>query len=282
MSEFFYYRVRGEVKGPLPREQITSLIRKKRLGRHHELSTDAVTWKRAGEIEGLFEATPSVEYAIPVTVEETSRDAGSSETMGSAASGGDDEWFYTRGRNSLGPITSHDLRTMLATGRLQGSDRVWNQSLADWVPAEDLPQFMGSVLDEPQKTRNSSTGRGAPSSAPFFDVLFGLSSGTSLPADTIHKYPSLARYILITESIHRILFVLSLLCATGWYVFMVAGAITTLKGPLIAGTIFLGIFVLLMTYCILWFIFVAGMAMLEFMRVVIKIEDNTSRESNLS
>lgn len=280
MSESFYYRVRGEVKGPFPREQIISLIRKKRLGRHHELSPDAVTWMRAGEIEGLFEATPSVEYAIPVAEEEIAPEAISLAKTGSAASGGgDDGWYYARGRNTLGPITSHELRAMLATGRLEGSDRVWNQSLADWVPAEDLPQFMGSVRDDPQQTRNSRTSPAAPSAASFFDVLFGLSSGTSLPAQTIHKYPSLARYLLIGESLNRILLVLNLLGATAWYVFLVAEAITRSNASLIVGTMFLGMLALLLAYCLLWFIFVAGMAMLEFMRVVIKIEDNTSRES---
>jgi hypothetical protein len=280
MSENYYYRVRGEVKGPFPREQIISLIRKKRLGRHHELSPDAVTWMRAGEIEGLFEATPSVEYAIPVAEEEGTPEVAASTTTGtSTSSSGDDGWYYARGRNTLGPITSHELRAMLATGRLNGSDRVWNQSLADWVPAEDLPQFMGSVRDEPQRVRNSNIGRTVTASASFFEILFGLSSGSSLPATTAYKYPNLARYLVISESLNRILLVLNLLGATAWYVFLVAEAITRSNALLIVGTMFLGMLALLIAYCLLWFLFVAGMAMLEFMRVVIKIEDNTYRES---
>ncbi|MFN9977057.1 MAG: hypothetical protein ACK58T_44870, partial [Phycisphaerae bacterium] len=56
MSDTFYVRIRGDVKGPLSRELIVSQIRKKRLGRHHELSEDAVTWQRAGDFPGLFES----------------------------------------------------------------------------------------------------------------------------------------------------------------------------------------------------------------------------------
>jgi hypothetical protein len=116
-------------------------------------------------------------------------------------------------------------------------------------------------------------------SASFFEILFGLSSGSSLPATTAYKYPNLARYLVISESLNRILLVLNLLGATAWYVFLVAEAITRSNALLIVGTMFLGMLALLIAYCLLWFLFVAGMAMLEFMRVVIKIEDNTSRES---
>ena len=42
MSDSYYVRVRGEVKGPVARSELVSQIRKKRIGRHHEVSTDAV------------------------------------------------------------------------------------------------------------------------------------------------------------------------------------------------------------------------------------------------
>ena len=52
----YYIRVRGEVKGPWTEAQIQSQIRRKRIGRHHELSTDATNWQRAGDIAELFES----------------------------------------------------------------------------------------------------------------------------------------------------------------------------------------------------------------------------------
>jgi hypothetical protein len=61
MSDSFYIRVRGDIKGPFSRPHLISLIRKKRIGRHHELSVDGTHWQKVGDVEGLFEAiTPKV------------------------------------------------------------------------------------------------------------------------------------------------------------------------------------------------------------------------------
>lgn len=289
MSESFYFRVRGEVKGPFSREQIVSLIRKKRLGRHHELSTDAVIWTRAGEVEGLFESVapvreePEPVYATAVPETDSRQDTvapGRAPSNGSSLDDSDDEWHYAKGRNTLGPISSNELRAMLATGRLLGSDRVWNSSLADWVPAEDLPQFMGSVREDLQRPRSSSALRGGGNSggsSSFFDLVFGLSSGTALPEGTLHKYPNLTRYLQISEGINRIFFVLGLLAVAGGYIFTVAGAFYQDDARFIIGTIVLGFMAMLAGWLLCWFIFIAAMAGLEFVRVFIKIEDNTTR-----
>lgn len=292
MSDSFYFRVRGEVKGPFSREQIVSLIRKKRLGRHHELSTDAVIWTRAGEVEGLFESMapareePEVGYAIAVPEADSKQDtvaAQRSSSNGSSSEDEDDEWHYAKGRNTLGPISSNELRAMLATGRLLGSDRVWNSSLADWLPAEDLPQFMGSVREDSSRPRAATSPRGGGGgggsgggSSSYFDLVFGLSSGTSLPEGSLYKYPSLTRYLQISEGINRIFFVLGLLGTAGWYIFMVAASGFTREGWMVAVTIFVGFAGLLLSWLLLWFIFITAMAGLEFVRVFIKIEDNTS------
>lgn len=290
MSDSFYFRVRGEVKGPFSREQIVSLIRKKRLGRHHELSTDAVIWTRAGEVEGLFESIapareePEVGYATAVPEADSKQDTGAAQRSsfhGSSSEDDDDEWHYAKGRNTLGPISSNELRAMLATGRLLGSDRVWNSSLADWVPAEDLPQFMGSVREDSQRSRGtsgpkSSTGSVNKGSSSYFDIVFGLSSGAALPDGSLYKYPSLTRYLQISEGINRIFFVLGLLGTAGWYIFMVAASGFAREGWIVAVMIFVGFAALLLSWLLLWFFFISAMAALEFVRVLIKIEDNTS------
>ena len=88
MAESLYIRIRGEVKGPWSREQIVALIRKKRLGKHHELSPDAVTWTRAGDFEGLFESTvlsgDDVAYALPASDSEVHQVNDSPEKPSSA------------------------------------------------------------------------------------------------------------------------------------------------------------------------------------------------------
>jgi len=288
MSENFYIRIRGEVKGPLSREQIVSLIRKKRLGKHHEVSPDAVTWSRAGDVEGLFESTvPSrdddVAYALPASDVAEHQANESPEKPSSTATVSDNgSWYYAKGRNSLGPISSQELRTMLATRRLQGSDRVWNETMADWVPAGDLPQFMGSVRDEPERLRQLSTGRNTAARASFIEILFGLSRVDTLPEDSVQKFPNLTRYLLIAESVNRIFLVLAMLAAVGWYIFTVGVTFKTDDPSIIAVAVFLGGLSLAVSLGFAWFIFIAGMAFLEFLRIMIRIEHNTTQTSGTS
>ena len=288
MAESLYIRIRGEVKGPWSREQIVALIRKKRLGKHHELSPDAVTWTRAGDYEGLFESTiPSrdddVAYALPASDSDEQQVNASPDKPVTAPSPTDNgSWYYAKGRNSLGPISSQELRTMLATGRLLGSDRVWNETMADWVPAGDLPQFMGSVRDEPERPRQRSTGRNTSARASFFEILFGLSRVDTLPNDAVDKYPNLTRYLLIAESVNRICLVLAMMGMIGWYIFTVGLTISTDEFSIIAVAIFMGGIILALALGFAWFIFVASMAFLELLRIMIRIELNTSRTSEIS
>lgn len=289
MADTFYFRVRGEVKGPFSREQIIALVRKKRLGRHHELSADGVNWQRAGEIEGLFESSIPEDRTASEPVEEAraaTEDVGGSSTSTASAStpqasGGPDDWFYAKGRNTHGPISSKDLRAMLATGRVLGTDRIWNESLSDWVPAADVPQFMGSIQDDgnpygnPVPERKQYSQRGPRTS--FFDIFFGLSSDTALPDAASQKFPNLCRYLAIGESVFRILFVLQIFVAAGWYAFMMFEAIQTENGRYIAVAFLVGAIALLFMVAVFWFAFLASMAMLEMLKVMIRIEDNTAK-----
>ncbi len=290
MAESLYIRIRGEVKGPWSREQIVALIRKKRLGKHHEVSADAVTWTRAGDFEGLFESTiPSrdddVAYALPASDSDEQQVNASPDKPVTAPSPTDNgSWYYAKGRNSLGPISSQELRTMLATGRLLGSDRVWNETMADWVPAGDLPQFMGSVRDEAERPRQRSTGRNTSARASFYEILFGLSRVDTLPNDAVDKYPNLTRYLLIAESVNRVILVLAMLGLVGFYIFTVGITFNTDDPSIIAiaVAVFLGGLGLTLQLGFAWFIFIAGMAFLELLRIMIRIEHNTSRTSEIS
>ncbi len=55
MAENYYVRIRGKVKGPYTHEKVLQQVRRKRLGRHHEISEDAVSWQKAGTFEEFFE-----------------------------------------------------------------------------------------------------------------------------------------------------------------------------------------------------------------------------------
>ena len=283
MSDRFFFRIRGEVKGPYAREQIQSLIRKKRLGRHHELSEDAVTWQRAGDVPGLFDpvfAEPIPSQIAPAETSassppETSSISTPDSTSAPMSSDSDDEWFYAKGRNTHGPVTARELRALLATGRLLGSERIWTESLSDWVPAEDVPQFMGSVT----QTGTSSTKQSARSQSSgqtgFWATALCLGAAP-LPAASTNRFPNLCRFLEISESIQRILFCLLCVSASGTWVFLVCSRVYYGNFALASGIFLGGLIALLSAILVLWLGFLTSMAMLELMRVQLRIEDNTS------
>lgn len=290
MADNFYFRIRGEVKGPFPREQIVALIRKKRLGRHHEISADAVNWQRAGDIDGLFDAPVSEETPVADVAAEQSqtRNNSGSEFMPEASitqhpsgvpasSGNSDDWFYAKGRNTHGPVSAKDLRAMLATGRVVGSDRIWNESLSDWVPVADVPQFMGSIVDSGAPSLRATDNRQYIPKAGFFDVFLGLAINSSLPKNAATKFPNLCRYLTIAEGVARILFILEILAAIGWFMFLVFISIRTEETPQILAAFFGGGLGLLFSVGFFWFIFIATLAFLELAKVLIRIEDNTTK-----
>ena len=198
-----------------------------------------------GDFDGLFESTApirddDVAYAALASETEVPENASSEKpiTTPSASDGG--SWYYAKGKNSLGPISTQELRTMLATGRLQGSDRVWNETMSDWVPAGDLPQFMGSVRESTQSQRPVRFGQSMAARSSFFEILFGLSRSETLPDDSLYRFPNLTRYLLIAESVNRIALVLSMLGMVGWYIFTVGLTFSTNEISYIASAVFMG------------------------------------------
>lgn len=284
MSDRFYFRIRGEVKGPCAREQILSLIRKKRLGRHHELSEDGVTWQRAGDVPGLFESI----VLEPITDKTVSAEQPSSplpqpiptnanDVPGTIeANDADNDWFYAKGKNTHGPVSSRELRALLATGRLLGSDRIWNESLSDWVPAEDVPQFMGSVAQtstsSPSKKAVANQSQGQTG---FWDIALCLGA-SPVPPGAINRFPNLCRFLEISEFIQRIIFCLLCASASCTYVFVVCSVAYEGDIALAFTAFFGGLIALLSAILVLWLGFLCSMAMLELMRVQLRIEDNTS------
>jgi hypothetical protein len=59
------------------------------------------------------------------------------------------EWFLARvGHETVGPVTSQQLRQMAVQGEVQPADLVWRPGLPKWVPAgqvKGLLQGTGSL-----------------------------------------------------------------------------------------------------------------------------------------
>lgn len=67
----------------------------------------------------------------------------------SAGAAGGDKWYYMSGGKKCGPVDASKLASMITSGSLPESTRVWTQGMANWAPAADTPlmnQAEGPVL----------------------------------------------------------------------------------------------------------------------------------------
>jgi len=274
MSDDYYIRIRGEVKGPLTRQQIATQIRRKRLGRHHELSADAIDWQKAGDMQEFFEPKVTAKERV-VALEAEKKDDERIQSLPdseSSANTVDDEWYYTKGGNKLGPVPASEIQIWLSSGRLKGDDLVWNASFENWIPVADLPQFAAIAVSQERSSPDSLA------RASFWEIFLGTSRAATLPADAVKKYPNLTRYLKIAESSLRIIFVLSLVCIVPFLFFFVTAFFShTDRMTFAAAVLAASVIVCPLSVLVMWLVFITHMAGLEFVRVVIKIEDNSSR-----
>ncbi len=64
MNGRYYFRVRGRRHGPFTAEQLHSLARRGRFGRHFEVSTDGKSWRQAAEFPELFARASDEDEAV--------------------------------------------------------------------------------------------------------------------------------------------------------------------------------------------------------------------------
>lgn len=284
MADAYYIRIRGQVKGPFSVEQLKNQVRRKRVGRHHELSEDGVNWSTADNIAELFEPQVSARRKTQiVTSPEPEADEPEIPTVQPATEEKKkpedaDTWFYSRGEEKLGPVTATDIQQWLISGELSSMDLVWNPTLDDWIRAGDLPQFAAAILEGDEKRAKPSSpyssGSRLRKRASFWEILFGWSASSGMPDDSEDKFPNLVRYLLISESMLRLAFGFGLLIAFGLAGLTIWGGIST-KEPLI---ILLGLGQAILQPLVMWLVFISLMAAMEVVRVLLRIEHNTSKE----
>lgn len=283
MSDEYYIRIRGTVKGPLSRDQIVTQIRRKRLGRHHELSLDAVHWKKAGDMPELFKPLVPTGSNLDFDVDESTADSSTEPEVKHAASGrseADDpkatpvqaEWFYAQNGKQSGPVSETDIRRMVSMGTLAASDLIWSEGFEKWTPAGETSGFAAAFVQPPVRPQQETDFIRDDPQTGFWEVFMGTSRGAALSAKSQQKFPNLTRYLRLTESALRVLFVLFLLCGFAAWLQFVEVAFSaqqwfTFSAGLVAGP--LGVL-------ITWLLFTSALAGLELIRVVIHIEDNSA------
>lgn len=52
------------------------------------------------------------------------------------------QWYYAQNGQQLGPVSGEQLRAMLVSGAVRGTDLVWTDSLPAWTPAGQVPALV--------------------------------------------------------------------------------------------------------------------------------------------
>jgi hypothetical protein len=163
-SQSYYVRRQGRVEGPWPITKLRAEIGLRKLGRHHELSTDGANWQRAGDVEGLFvsvatrkrvgrptpasSASPQVEAARG-DEEEIELELDAQPAVGRAVA-----WHYSVDDRQFGPVGDDEIIFGIEAGRLPLDTLVWREGYADWVTVEEVPELMARIDNS---WRNSAT-----------------------------------------------------------------------------------------------------------------------------
>ena len=54
----------------------------------------------------------------------------------------DPKWFYARGEERFGPVTSQKLKSLAAAGKLQPADLIWKEDMHDWNHPPLMPRLL--------------------------------------------------------------------------------------------------------------------------------------------
>ena len=55
------------------------------------------------------------------------------------------EWYYSKDGAQLGPVSESEVKALLANGSIDAqSSMVWKSGMADWLPAAQVPELMGT------------------------------------------------------------------------------------------------------------------------------------------
>jgi hypothetical protein len=52
-----------------------------------------------------------------------------------------DAWYYTKGPTRQGPVTTDQLRALIAANQVVATDNVWREGMANWAPLATVPEL---------------------------------------------------------------------------------------------------------------------------------------------
>ncbi len=130
-ASVYYFRIRGRVEGPFDLARAQTLVRRGRLSRYHEVSTDRVHWRRATQFPELFVAQVEEKVRV-IPLEETAAESQPAESA-------EPLWYYSSGGREQGPVPLSQLVQMAQSGQLEPDSLVWTDGMEQWAPWRNVP-----------------------------------------------------------------------------------------------------------------------------------------------
>lgn len=141
----FLVKVRGEPKGPYSESQLQTQIRRKRLSRQHQVSSDGgISWQRAGEVDELFPAS-SASVSELVVEDVTEERAAPTQVQTAVSDSADRQWLYAVMGQQLGPVPESEIRILIASGGIPSDTLLWHKGMTDWMEVQHIPAFSAAV-----------------------------------------------------------------------------------------------------------------------------------------
>lgn len=141
----FLVKVRGEPKGPYSESQLQTQIRRKRLSRQHQVSSDGgISWQRAGEVDELFAASNA--SVSELVVEDVAEEpAAPTQVQTPMSDSSDRQWMYAVMGQQLGPVPESEIRILIASGGIPDDTLLWHDGMTDWMEVQHIPAFSAAV-----------------------------------------------------------------------------------------------------------------------------------------
>jgi hypothetical protein len=136
VEEQLYVRIRGQVQGPYDLEKLRALVRRAQLSRMHEVSSDGSVWKQAATFPELFQSPTIGAAQLESRAHGRLQENGQGIEIVPTSVGG--RWHYAQNDGQKGPVTFDELKSLVASGNVDGSALVWTDGMKEWAPANTI------------------------------------------------------------------------------------------------------------------------------------------------
>ncbi|MDB5345078.1 MAG: hypothetical protein JWP89_3455 [Schlesneria sp.] len=142
MADQWFYRVFGQVVGPMPLQQLRELADSGTIRALDDVRSDSSDWVAAATVDELGLSTS----------ERRTNSNMATMTMSDleiATSTGNDDWYYEMGGQELGPITFDELLTFSEQEQISADDQVKLGAQGKWRRAGSIGRLMAALPYKP-------------------------------------------------------------------------------------------------------------------------------------